>query len=160
MAMQPGAQPRSGGVTAVAVVNFVLGGLAILCGLLAFLGGAILSGAGSVSKEMEAEMRKKGVEVKSGDIQAAGNLVMIVSFVTIGWGVCAIIGGIGLIGRKQWGRMLTLILAGVAVILALFGLYQTVSVSAMNILNVLIYGGYAALVFIILLKPQVAQEFS
>jgi hypothetical protein len=152
--------PRSGGVTAVAIVNFVLGGLAILCGLLGFLGGAVLSGASTLTKEMEAEMKKKGVEVKSGELQSAGTKAMIQSLVSLAWGAGAIVGGVGLIGRKQWGRSIALILAGVAVLMGLFALYQMFAESFMNILSLLIYGGYAALVFIILMKPESQAEFS
>jgi uncharacterized membrane protein (DUF2068 family) len=151
---------RSGGVTAVAIVNFVLGGLAILCGLLGFLGGAVLSSAGSLSKEMEADMRKKGMEVKSGDLQSAGTKAMFLSVVNLGWGVAAIVSGIGLIGRKQWGKLIALVLGAIAVLLALFALYQMFAESFMSILSVLIYGGYAATVFLILLKPEVKAEFS
>jgi hypothetical protein len=156
--MPPMAQ-RSGGVTAVAVVNFVLGGLGILCGLLAFLVGGLLAGGGG--EMVEKEMKRQGKEFKAdGGLATAGTIIMIASIIRIGWGAGAIVGGIGLLGRKQWGRTLCLALAGVAAVLALLDLYATFAQGFSNIVAVLFDGGYAAMVFIILLKPEVAAEFS
>src|SRR5262245_45397191 len=55
----PGYPPqKSGLVTAVAIINFVLGGLGLLCGILAFAGGALLSGAGGAQSKFEAAIQE------------------------------------------------------------------------------------------------------
>jgi hypothetical protein len=161
---------RSGLVTALAVINFVLGGLSIICGLLLFLGGAFLTSAGGAGGEFERQfeqkMREQGVEVKGGQIggktvQAIGAIVMIIATVTLLWGAGAIAGGVGLIGRRNWGKILTLVLAGVAGVLAILSLIQTFQGGgAMGLLNVVIYVGYAVFAFVVLLNPQISREFT
>ncbi len=164
-----GVRPRSGLVTAMAVINFVFGGLGILCGILGFLGGAFLASAGSAGsdfeRELERQMRQKGVQVPGGQVtsktvQTVGTIVMITSLVSLLWGAGAITGGIGLIGRKNWGRILTLVLAGVSGLLAILSLIQIGSTGAMGLLNVLIYGFYTVFAFVVLLNPNRAREFA
>jgi hypothetical protein len=147
----------------MAVINFVFGGLGILCGILAFLGGALLGSAGSgAATEFERAARAQGLELKGGaaTVQTVGAIIMITAVISLAWGAGAIAGGVGLLGRKNWGRILTLVLAGVSGLLAILSLIQIGSAGAGALLNVLIYGFYAVFAFVVLLSPQRAQEFS
>jgi hypothetical protein len=164
---EPGALPpqRSGLVTALAVLNFVFGGLAIVCGLLGLLGGALLSGGGSTGKEIqrqvEKQLEKEGVQVPGGTVQDLGKIIMFQAVLSLLWGTGAIVGGVGLISRRNWGRILTLVCAGVSALLALLSLWQVFQGGGVGaIVNVLIYIFYAAFAFIVLLNPQVNREFS
>ena len=165
------APQRSGLVTALAVINFVFGGLGILCGLLAFLGGALVASAGSAGndfeRQLEEKMREQGVQVKGGaggggkTVQALGAIIMISAVISLLWGAGAIAGGVGLIKRRNWGRILTLVLAGVAGLLAILSLIQTfLGAGAGGLVSVIIYVAYAVFAFVVLLNPQAAREFA
>jgi hypothetical protein len=167
-------KPRSGGVTAVAVLNFVFGGIALACGILGLIGGAFLgalsSGAsntpnitidgkpagGEASKEFEKAQKdlQEAAKKAGGTLGGLALLVTVLSVVSIAQGALEIIAGIGLIQRRNWGRILTLILGGLAVILAILNVVQ------FNIVGLIINVVYAILVFVFLLGPKAAAEFS
>jgi hypothetical protein len=162
-----GAPERSGAVTAVAVVNFVAGGLALMCGLLMLFTGAVLTSAGSnpeIQERIERELRRKGSTMTADEAGKAaatvGALALILAVVILLWGAGAIAGGLGLLQRRKWARLLTCGLGGVAATLALLSLYQTFAEGAINIIAVLFFAAYAVTVFILLLKPDVVNELS
>lgn len=148
--MSLGSASKSGAVTAVAVVNFVLGGLSIVCGGFMLLGGA------AVTSMMGQGGNVPGGEQLPADVPAGmiGGIVMIMAVVIMILGVPMIIAGVGVVKRRQWGRILTLILGAIAGILAVVNLIN------FNIVGILVDGGYCALVFAILLQKQFAAEFS
>src|SRR5438445_9492591 len=112
---------KSGAVTAIAVINFVFGAMNLLCGLLLMVGGAFFGSMfGAVS-----DAAAKQPNVNPADAQKLAELASkgggffaaifgVIGFLVLLFGALAIIGGIGLLGRKQWGRILTLVLASVA----------------------------------------------
>ncbi len=65
-----------------------------------------------------------------------------------------LIAGYGVIKRRKWGRILTLVLGAIAALFAGLSLMQ------FNLVGAGMYGSYAALVFSVLLKPEYAAEFS
>jgi hypothetical protein len=146
--------PKSGAVTAVAIVNFVLGAIQLLCGgFLALMGGAVASMIGSMDMPEEA----------AGDAQmiggAIGGIMFVMGIVTILFGVFVIAAGFGVLQRAQWGRILTLILGGLAGVLAIFNLISIMTGNVAGIVGLLLDGGYCAMVFIILLNRRYAAEF-
>jgi hypothetical protein len=153
---------KSGAVTAVAVVNFVLGGFLLLCGLVAMLGGALLGnifGQAGAAAKMPQGMDPEQAKVFNQLAQGGGGLIAtIAAFIGICYlivAVPAIIAGVGVLKRAQWGRILTLVLG---VIAGLFALLSLASLPA-GIFGLVIYGGYCVLVFVILLNKQYAAEF-
>src|SRR5262245_58145602 len=111
----PGGYPpppaRSGAVTGLAIVGFVLGGLMILCGILGFLGGSLLTGAGTAGSEMEArlqeELKRQGKTLPSnvsGQVRNVGIILTLYSVGCLIWGIMTIPGGIGMLNRRKWGR--------------------------------------------------------
>lgn len=140
---------RSGAVNAVAIVNFVLGGLRILAGSgMLFCGAALaalITGAAADGS------------VSSGDAGTAaavvGVFVTVVAILIIATGIPMIAAGYGVHKRAPWGRILTLVLGGLSGIFAIFSLLS------FNIVGIVIEGGYCAMAFAILLNPEYAAEF-
>jgi hypothetical protein len=184
---------RSGLVTAIAVTNFVLGGLSLVCGLIGLLFASWFTGAGAAlasatpvlvsqvpqapegmpkfempkidNKQFEEAAKKAFGETRaaaSGVLGFLGTLIMILSLLNILWGGAAIAGGIGLLKRQNWGRLVTLVLAGVAGfvgILYIVTIFMGAPLMSV-VLNVLLYLGYAGFVFFVLLKPEIRAEFA
>jgi hypothetical protein len=91
-----------------------------------------------------------------------GTLMMLISIVNIGWGAGAVTSGIGVINRRSWGRLLSMILAAVAGLLGIASL-TTVFMGApvtTALPNLLFYAAYAAWVFWVMLSPQYRREFA
>lgn len=139
-----GVPVRSGAVTAVAIVNFVLGGLSLLCGGIVLLGGAALMGL----------VGKQGGAEEQAAAAALGGIALVIAVVMILLSLPTIIAGIGVINRRNWGRILTIVLGVLAGLLALLDLVTV------NIFGLVIHAGYCVLVLVILLNQKYAAEFS
>ncbi len=136
----PQVASRSPEVTSVAVVNFIVGAVDVLYGIGLLLGAGLLGPVpGLISWTAVG-----GVFAGLFAIIAALALIKSLLMVVAGWGV---------IKRRPWGRILTLVLGGLAVLAALG------SLSPLNPLSLFIYAGYAAMVFAVLLEPRYAVEF-
>lgn len=142
--------PKSGAVTAVSIVNYVLGGLSLVCGLVMMVGGAAfaaaIGGAAEQDPNISAEDAAAGAAV-------VGGVMVVIALIVMAMGVPMIIAGVGVAKRAKWGRILTLVLGGLA---GAFGLIDLVS---MNIIGLLIHGGYCGMAFGILLQKKFADEF-
>jgi DNA-directed RNA polymerase subunit RPC12/RpoP len=140
-----GQAPRSGVVTAVAVVNYVVAGLQLMCGLafMAFglLGARMLRNAAAQNPNVQIN----GVNV--------GLIVVIVGVVWLALAVPMLLAGYGVQKRRNWGRVLSLILAGLA---ALGGVFQLLALNP----AVLFSAGYAIFLFVVLLNEKYAAEFA
>jgi hypothetical protein len=140
----------SGLVTAVGVINCILGGLSLIFGVIVVVAGAtmldMLTGAG----------RQVGAGREAGQVADMGRAVLV--GMTIGLfvgGALYILGGIGVLMRQQYGRIITLILgalSGLSALCSVTGLPQT-------IVSILISGGYCVFVYIVLLNSEYAAEF-
>lgn len=169
-AAAPAAAPqKSGLVTAVGVVMIVLGVLS-MCGAvsLLFLGG-VAAAFGTVAAEGSTDFKFEGADDqqmqkaredlrKAGrTAQAVGGLALVAGLVYFVNMILGIVGGIGVIARKKWGRMMGLIVGGLGALGALFGL---VAGGLMGIPGFLIGGGISAFILIVLLNNKYAAEFA
>ena len=152
-----GRPERSGAVTGVAVINFVIGGLVLLFGMCGFL--ALLVEA-SEGRPM------RGTEFA---------IVFVIILFTLIWSVGAIIAGVGVINRRQWGRVLTLILGGIAMVKTLSAIVLGVlfmsslrggpldedSLLGFMLLAMLglMYLGYGIWTYVVLLNSRYGAEF-
>jgi hypothetical protein len=153
---------KSGAVTAVAVVNFIFGALEIVCGLLIMVAGAffgkLLGLAGDAAEPPpgldpeQAKLFKQAAQGGGGIFAMAGAFAGVCIMVLA---VPMILAGVGVLQRRQWGRILTLILGALAGLGALASLRTFPS----GLGGVVINGGYCALVYVILLNKQYAAEF-
>jgi hypothetical protein len=133
-------------VTAVAVVNFVLGGLNALCGGLLLLGGGVAAGAGATGAVGGEPEAAAAATIVGGVLIVLGILVLLLSLPTI-------IAGVGIVKRRQWGRILTLILGGISGVL---GLLSLIALQPGGLLQL----AYAIFVFVVLLNEKYAAEFA
>lgn len=82
-------------VTAVAVLHIGFGAMGLLAACFVFLA---IAGGGILSGELEA------IFITTGIASAVGGFLALTSLPSV-------IGGLGLLGRKSWARMLTLVVA-------------------------------------------------
>jgi hypothetical protein len=165
------AAERSGAVTGVAVISFVIGGLVLLLGLCGMIG--VLAFAG--------EAGRQGIVGFPG-IGGGIAIAMVVIIAIIAWGTGAIIAGIGVVNRRQWGRILTLVLGGFSALVGLLYLIAAIQVLAtpmpppafggppgaggakavtflVTLLLALVFIGYTIWTYIVLLNSRYAAEF-
>jgi len=131
---------KSGAVTAVAIINFIIGGLNAIFGILIVaLGGLAFMASSALDSQKAME---------------ASSIVMAVGVLYLFFGAFAIIAGIGVIMRQNWGRVLTLIMGFLALITAIM------SIPAQLYIGLLLNGGYAVFVIIVMFNRKYGAEFS
>jgi hypothetical protein len=155
---------RSGAVTAAGIVTLILGSL-VLLGSLCVGAGVLIAGAD--------EMHPAGM---GPDEQVAVLIALIICVLTMLWGVAAVASGIGVIGRRNWARVLTLILGGFGAGGGLLFLFVAVAAwfapdkggpeRGMLIIGILmlLFAGlglvaYCFWVYVVLLSSRCAAEF-
>lgn len=126
-------------VTVNTILLFVLGGLTLLFGLIAFIA---TMAAGAFVDNYDGSGA-------AGYWTRFGGVVALVFMLFIG--APAIVAGIGLSKRQEWGRITALVVAGIH---GLYGLTLLVG-NFLAILNL----GFAIYAFVTLLKPEVAALF-
>ncbi len=152
---------RSGAVTAVGVISIVLGSLLVLFGLCWFFGGVLTAG---LAQEVRGNPG-------AGFLSIAGGLIIVLSLLTLLVASLMIVGGVGVLNRRNWARILTLVLAGISAILGLFFIFAMVqSLNTpfpddraakvfFSLIGIFLALGYAVLDFAVLLNPAYAEEF-
>lgn len=153
---------HSGAVTAVGVISIVLGALFVLFGICAMLGGAL---AGGAAHNLQGNPGAGVFAVAAGFIVIFALLILVLA-------VLLIVGGIGVLNRRNWARILTLVLGGLSAVGAIFwilGAISSVNNNAMpddragailvSLVLVFLHIGYTVLVFVVLLNSMYAEEF-
>jgi hypothetical protein len=157
---QPVPAAKSGAVTAVAIMNFVFGALWLVCGLMVTLGGGIFAAfmpqimeqAGkdpNMTEEQRQQLEQFG-KIGGG---AVGGIIMVIGIAMMLIGPTAIAAGIGVLKRRNWGRILTIVLGILAGLLALLSLSQ------LEFCSGIFYAIYAGTVLAILFNSRYAAEF-
>lgn len=103
---------RPGGVTVIAVIEFLGGALCVLFGL-----GAI-TGAGFVSSVLRSQGSAAGMSSLMANIGtgfAVTCFVIAAILVLLGW---------GLLSLKEWARLVVMVLAGVSAVFTVIGMAQ------------------------------------
>jgi hypothetical protein len=94
----PGVPARPPLVTAAAIVLFIIGGLQVLFGFLAFGGAGAIAGSGF------------------------GGALVIIGIISILVGAASIYAGIQVMALKEQGRIIALVISGIGVLLGIIGL--------------------------------------
>jgi hypothetical protein len=154
----PGPRYQSGAVTGVAIYNFVLAAFQVIIALLLVIGASwLMAMFGAAASATGDDKAKEGAAAASGLF--AGIIgVFVVCFLIIG--VLLLLAGIGVLNRRQWGRILTLVLAALAGIGALLSLFSIGVNPIWSIVEVLIFGGYCVYSYVVLLNSTYAREFA
>lgn len=153
---------RTGGMTAIAVLNIAFGGLHILKGLFQLLG----------SLDLIYELSRVGVF----EIPVAG---LAFSLLLLAAGVIGLIAGIGMLAPRPWARALSLVFGGVLIasvafsfymvpIIATIGTYNINSIDRYDLARLIIFTLiyvvlpvlYSIIVFIVFFKPAWKAAFA
>lgn len=153
----------AGSITSVGVITIILGSLSLLCGLCIGIGG-VAAGAGPGAG------RFGGRNVLP--FQAAAGILIAIAVLIFIFGVVYLIGGIGVLQRRNWGRIMTLVSAGFS---GLFGVLQLVGgvinligpapmegkivAFFINLLVAFIFLAHCVMSFMVLLNSRNAREF-
>ncbi len=152
--------PPSGAVTAVGVVTLILSALRGLSGLVLALCGVMFGLVGNAAAPNVPN------NAAAGPLPAGAMAVGAIFLAAIGVMVCllavlSVIAGIGVLRRREWARITTLVLAGLESLGLLFVvLCMVLAPSPIWAMSLLISGGYVVLCFVVLLKRQNAAEFT
>ncbi len=151
-----GPRPLSGGVIAVAVVNLVFAALMLGCGVLLVVAGD------EISREMDREIARQthdNMRHEAAVREVAETVINVIVIISLVFGVLLLLGGIGLLKRQQWGRILTMIAASIGILLAILSIVSLAQGETGALISLAFFAGYATLVFTILLSSNVAREF-
>ncbi len=112
------ATQRTGGMTAIGILNFVFGGLGCVFSLLMVLGGGAFAFLGSAMEEAAAA---EGMSTEGfGEAAATGGaMFMLLGLVGLVLSVLLIIAGVGVMKVRPWGRTCSLAYAGSKIILGI-----------------------------------------
>lgn len=142
---------RTGGMTAIGVLNIIFGSLGTLLCLLMVVGGGLLAAGGAA---MEAEL---GAEAEGLGATAAtgGAIVVLIGLAgAVAW-ILMFVGGIGVLKVASWGCKMSLIGAVCVALLNLVSLFT----GGFGITNVLMIG-YCVTVVALFMKPEWKAAFS
>jgi hypothetical protein len=158
-----GGGPSSGSVTSVGVISIILGSLTLLCGICFMIGSLAFAGAAGGHPAFAQNVFP---------FQAAAGIMVVLSILVLVIGTLDLIGGIGVLQRRNWGRIMTLVMAGFSGLIGLFFLVVVVIGLAApgpaenKVVVVLVYLLGAAILFVhcimsfvVLLSSQNAREF-
>lgn len=153
---------RSGAVTGAAVINFVVGGLVLLLGLCLMV--VFVAAAG--------EFGRRGGFAFPG---VGGGMAILILFAVglLSWGLGAIVAGIGVVNRRQWGRVLTLVLGGFGILIGLLFLVGAIQILSnpfagggertlsflISLLIAIAFLGHCIWTYIVLLNSRYGAEF-
>jgi hypothetical protein len=111
-----GSAPKSGAVTALGVINIVLGSLVALPGLWLLLR-AFFAGTGADMNPFRPNPGRGLIGLQFAIVLVAGLLILL-------FAGGLIMAGVGVVRRRPWGRILTLVLAGFAALPVLRSLFE------------------------------------
>ena len=150
-----GAGNRSGVVTAAGVLTIIFGSLNLLCGF-----------ADLFLASVATDLVGKGVG-KGNDLLAVGILQGLIGLTMSGTGIS---GGIGVLQRQRWGRILTFVTVGldclslVLSLIALASLRDLVSslppsLTLWVLFDMVIRVGFAVFALVVLTNPNLTEDF-
>jgi len=153
----------AGSITGVGVITIILGSLSLLCGVCVMIGG--IAGAGAAGGRF-------GPNVMPFGQGAIASIAIAIALVILILGVLYLIGGIGVLQRRNWGRIVTLVsagfsgVAGVFLVLSFIGnLISPMPMEAkimpvlVALLGALVCFAHCIMSFIVLLNSDNAREF-
>jgi hypothetical protein len=152
----------SAAVLVVALYSFAVGGIALLIGILILaLGGTLIGMASSAASNVNTQgmTPQEAAQVRQaakGFGTAATGLLAVIAGC---WGIMAIpyiITGVGVLKRRQWGRIMAFIMGGFA---AIGGLINLLGMNIVSILLALVLIGYCVASYVILFNHKFAAEF-
>lgn len=148
----------------IALVNFVLAALSIVAGLwIILVPGELAATKPAIATNRKSAERAEEFAREFARAERAATPRMVTFFQVLGilmmlWGAMAIADGIGLSNRRNWGRVLALVLAGFAGVLGLAALVPVSRAYFAFLAAAIAYLAYAAWLFLAMTKPARPKE--
>ncbi|MEW4564256.1 hypothetical protein AB1K70_17090 [Bremerella sp. JC770] len=144
----PTGEANTGLIVAVAIINYVFGGLQVGCG-------ACLAIFGATFTQMMGGIIEQDQQMTPEDHAALG--IMTAVFIGMGvvfalTGLPTVLAGYGVQCQREWGRILTIVLAGISALMAVMLLL------GLNPLG-LFFAGYSIFTLVVLLNSDNARAF-
>jgi len=144
--------PRGGprtGIVVAAVADFVVGALALVGGIILATSGmsalALVINQASASGLSPADLEKaRGI---------AAGIIGAIALVLVLFGLAAVVAGVGVAKRLAWGRVLSMVLAGLG------GAIAVLSLVVIFPYGVVIFGAHALIVLIVLNDKDYVYQF-
>jgi hypothetical protein len=160
---RPTRRPPSGVVTAIGILNIVFGALSVITALIMmFAASMIFGGAVDVAKaaaQADPKLAKAVNEAGGGFAGMIAGAAVFVGVVTLLIAGLWILTGVGVLQRKGWARIVTLVLGALMLLGGLCSI-PGLTVAPLNaLLQIVILLGYGIFVYVILLNKQYAAEF-
>ena len=141
---------RPGGVTAISIFWFVLGGLCAIGGIFAMVGGGFIA----------TMLNQQGQAGSSGMAGILAGLGAALGVLFLLFAACYVVMAIGLWKLKEWARIVGVVLTGIAVLLQLPGLFAALThFSLGRLLWTALWIAIDCLIIVYLLKPEVKAAF-
>jgi hypothetical protein len=147
-------------VTTVAVLSLVIGGLLTLLGLAVMVGGTAMAAwlLGHASDAANTANLTPEAREAAAKLAAAGTgfFAWIFGIIGVCWivfGLPALIGGIGVMNRRSWGRILTIVMA---ILFILFGALELIG--PLFLIGIIMVA-YGVVSLVILFNSKYAAEF-
>lgn len=158
----PGPLRKSEGVTALAVANFVLGGLQFCGGMCLTLAFTALASLFHFAMQNQADVAEDAEKAKTAFtiVGLIASFGAVVGLVIVFFAALFIAAGFGLLYRRQWGRILTMVLGVLAALVGLAGLTQITHDPGNALYQVAGGVGYCVFAFYVLLDRKTAEEFT
>jgi LSD1 subclass zinc finger protein len=154
---------RSGAVTVIGIIQIVLGSLGVLLSFCMMIGGVFLAGAPNPNP------RGPGPGPGAGFMGLMGGAVILIGLVAMLFGGLYIFAGIGVLNRRSWSRILSLVLGGFTGLSALFSLLGALRLMANpgqmgsglgNLVFAALQLAFVVFMYTILLNSRYASEFA
>lgn len=129
-------------VTWGSITLIVLGALTILIGLLFLLGGAIFAGASG--SDLESAGAPAGV---GGMLGAFAGALIVIAIIVIAWGAVEIWAAVKAMAGRNWARITGMVLAGIAALFGLLGLFGTGQEGSNPVLSIVLLVANAFVVY-------------
>ncbi len=143
------ATQRTGGMTAIGVVNIVLGVIGCLFSLLVLVGGGVLAAGGG-----DFASHAGGNESFGTMAQGAGMMVVLIGLVGLVTWLLTMISGVGVLMMRSWGRTLAMICGAVIIVVNVLSMIS--GGFGIMTLATLVYGGLLVGLF---MKPSWKMAF-
>jgi hypothetical protein len=143
---------RPGGVTAIAILDFIGAGTLLLFAIGAFVGGTFLGTiVGRAVSQSGSGTAGAGLGMLIGAFLGVGCLIFAAVDAALGWGMWTL---------KEWARIVQIIFAGFGALMQLLGVLTSLSHGrAMGIAWNLIWLGVSGFIIYYLMQPQVKAAF-
>ena len=144
------ATARTGGMTAIGVLNIVFGTIGTLLMVVVVLLGGLLAAGGAA---MEAEAAAADAEGMGTMVAAGGGIIAVMGIIGLLASAALAVSGIGVLKLAPWGRILTMVCGGSICGLQVLSMLQGFSITS------LLVAGYGAMLIGLFMKPEWKAAF-